>query len=115
MKKLLLTAAVLFGLLVVLVLGCVFLPKYSDHALTESVSPKGQYRIVTIRPNIFGFYHYNDKASPAFVRLFNNKTGELLGESDIVDILGNGRVSWSEHDAEYIMVGDSIKFLAKPE
>jgi hypothetical protein len=67
------------------------------------LSPKGNYRVDICRPALpyFSF----TKEMPRFVRYYNQRTQEVLGESAIVDLAGRGEIFWPIESRLSIMVG----------
>lgn len=50
------------------------------------------------------------------IRLYDNRSGKLLGESDIVDMNGgNGEIFWGSKYSPYIRVGMDFQFPLMPE
>ena len=81
----------------------------------EEVSPLGYYRLGYFRPG-FPYMFSLTKQAPRFVRLYDNRTGEELGESKIVEMNGGlGEVFWASKDDPNIRVGMNIVFPASPE
>lgn len=81
----------------------------------EAISPKGYYRLEYLRPG-FPYLFSMTKQYPRFVRLYDNRAGKLLGESDIVDMNGgNGEIFWTSKDDPNIRVGMDVTFPASPE
>lgn len=80
-------------------------------ATTEDteVSPNGQYRIDFMKPG-FPYLFSLTKQTPMFVRLYDQRSRKLLGESPIVDMNGNGAIFWPEPDAPRIRIGMDIEF-----
>lgn len=89
-------------------------PRVFATKVDEEVSPKGYYRLEYLKPGPPYFFSMT-KQYPRFVRLYDNRTGALLGESDIVDMNGNGEIFWTSKDSPRIRVGMDIEFSAKPE
>jgi hypothetical protein len=67
------------------------------------LSPKGSYRVDICSPALP--YFSLTKEMPRFVRYYNQRTQEVLGESAIVDLVGRGEVFWPIETRLSIMVG----------
>lgn len=79
------------------------------------VSPYGRYRLEYFKPG-FPYPGSMTKQIPMFVRLYDHRTGRLLGESEIVDMNGgNGRIFWPSTQMPEIQIGMEIVFPASPE
>lgn len=74
------------------------------------ISPDGHYRLEYLRPGPPYLFSMT-KQYPRFVRLYDNRTGRLLSESDIVDMNGgNGEIYWPTKEMPTIRVGMEIEF-----
>lgn len=80
----------------------------------QNISPKGYYRLEYLKPG-FPYLLSITKQIPMIVRLYDNRSGKLLGESDIVDMNGNGEIFWASTDDPNIQIGMDIVFPASPE
>jgi hypothetical protein len=80
----------------------------------QDVSPKGYYRLEYLKPG-FPFLLRITKQMPRIIRLYDNRSGKLLGESDIVDLNGNGEIFWASKDNPNIRIGMDVAFPASPE
>jgi hypothetical protein len=79
------------------------------------VSPKGFYRLEYVIPGPPYMFSLS-KQSPRFIRLYDNRTGKLLSQSDIIDTNGgNGRIRWPSKEVPAILVGMDVEFAAAPE
>jgi hypothetical protein len=67
------------------------------------ISPKGTYRIETCRP-AFPYISFG-KSMARFVRFYDQRTQQLLGESNIVEMSGRGEVFWPQADRLTILIG----------
>jgi hypothetical protein len=56
-----------------------------------------------------------DGEDPAFVRLYDNRSGKLMGESDILDLHGDGEIFWPIDIVPAVRVGSRISFPSEPE
>ncbi|MFP4593436.1 hypothetical protein [Ralstonia sp.] len=81
-----------------LLLACVLLLRWAPKGLgrIESISnsPNGVYRVEFWSPSIFSGWGWWNADDPGFVRVYDNSTRKLLGESEIFDMNGNGRIFW---------------------
>lgn len=89
-------------------------PKVFATKLEDDVSPKGYYRLEYLKPG-FPYLFSLKKQIPMIVRLYDNRSGELLSESDIIDFNGNGEVFWPSKYSPLIRVGMDIEFPVPPE
>jgi hypothetical protein len=80
----------------------------------EDISPKGYYRLENWGSSSFSFQSW-DKEVPAFVRLYDNRSGRLMGESDILDLHGDGEIFWPIDVVPAVRVGGGVSFPAEPE
>jgi hypothetical protein len=80
----------------------------------EDISPKGYYRLEYMIPG-FPYLFSMTTSMPRFVRLYDNRSGELLGESEIVELSGNGRIFWPSKYSSRIRVGVDVQFFVPPE
>ena len=105
-------------LLALLAVGVAYISIYGPRVFATKeymkISPKGYYRLEYLKPGFPYLYSFT-KDMPMIVRLYNNRTGELLGESDIVELSGNGEVFWTLKNAPRIRVGMDIVFPVTPE
>lgn len=69
----------------------------------SQLSPKGSYRVDVCRPAppYFSF----SKEMPRFIRFYNQRTQQELGESAIIDFVGRGEIFWPTENRLSIMVG----------
>jgi hypothetical protein len=90
-------------------------------AYAADISPDGCFRVQTFRPFwlLPGFLHpqahpddsfetrwFVSWESPAFFRLYDNRDGQLLGESEIYDLVSYGdRLSWGYGSDTEVRVG----------
>lgn len=95
--------------------GLVYFPYHTDNVGYEKVSPKGLYKVQVMIPSAWGFYYRNKMQDPGFARLYNNKTGKLMGESQIYEMSGNGQITWPDKYDKEVRVGIDIQFSAQPE
>ncbi len=63
-----------------------------NNGCVVEISPKGTYRVEICRPALpyFSF----SKEMPRFVRFYDQRSQEILGESDILEMSGRGEVFW---------------------
>jgi hypothetical protein len=80
----------------------------------KDISPKGYYRLELWEASSWSFQSW-DKEVPAFVRLYDNRSGKLMGESDILEMIGNGEIFWPVDTVPTVGVGNQISFPAEPE
>jgi hypothetical protein len=80
----------------------------------ERTSPKGYYRVESWSASRWSFQSW-DMDDPAFVRLYDNRSGKLIGESDILDLSGDGKISWPIDIVPTVAVGSRISFPVEPE
>lgn len=91
-------------------------PKMYAELDSQEISPKGYYRLDFYTPFLWPASDtFLKMSSPGFVRFYDNRTGKLLGESDIVELGGNGYVTWPGDDWGNVRIGMYISFPAKPE
>jgi hypothetical protein len=110
--------AVKWLLLTLLATGAIYIAICGPKSFAKSdftvISPKGHYRLEFLAPGflyVFGL----TKEMPEFVRLYDNRTGKMLAESDIVDLSNNGEILWPSKLTPYIHVGGSVEFFVAPE
>jgi hypothetical protein len=92
----------------------VFGPRVFATSEYASISPKGYYRIEYWKPG-FPYLFSLTKDIARFVRLYDNRTGKLIGETEIVDLSSNGQIFWPSKYTPYIIVGVDIQFPVTPE
>jgi hypothetical protein len=78
------------------------LPK-DDNGCATTLSPKGRYRIEICRP-FFPYVSFS-KDMPRFVRFYEQASGRLIGESDIVEMANRGKIFWPTSANLVITVG----------
>lgn len=74
----------------------------SDRCVVQ-ISPKGSYRVDICRPALP--YVSFTKEMPRFVRFYDQRTQQIIGESNIIDMAGRGEVFWPNEGRLTIMVG----------
>ncbi|MCZ2134578.1 MAG: hypothetical protein LC098_03995 [Burkholderiales bacterium] len=68
------------------------------------VSPGGSYEVVECRP-LYSSYTLSRGSMPRFVK-FRDRVRKIdLGSSDIMDLDGNGQISWPSEDNPVIKIG----------
>jgi hypothetical protein len=89
--------------------ACVVFARWAPKGLgrIESIhnSPNGFYRVEFWSPSIFSGRGWWNADVPSFVRVYRNSTRELLGESKIFDMNGNGAILWPLPGSLTLMVG----------
>ena len=65
----------------------------STHCAAE-ISPKGSYRVEICRP-AFPYVSFG-KSMARFARVYDQRSQQLLGETDIVEMSGRGEVFWPQ-------------------
>ena len=75
----------------------------SSNACFTQISPKGSFRVDICRPS-FPYFSFN-KEMPRFVRFYDQKTQQILSESDILEMSGRGEIFWPQVGRLTIMVG----------
>lgn len=78
------------------------LPRDSNGCLTQ-MSPRGSYRVDICQPAFP--YVFFGKDMPRFVRFYDERAQRILAESDVVEMSGQGKVSWPRADRMTILVG----------
>jgi hypothetical protein len=77
--------------------------RLSSNSCIVQVSPKGTYRVDICTPSLP--YISFSKEMPRFVRFYDQRTQQMLGESDILDMDGRGEVFWPHQERLSILVG----------
>lgn len=67
------------------------------------VSPKSSYRVDICKPSLP--YVTLSKEMPRFVRFYDQRLQQIIGESDIIDMAGRGEVFWPQTGRLTIIVG----------
>ncbi len=74
----------------------------SNHCVVQ-ISPKASYRVDICRPALP--YISFTKEMPRFVRFYDQRTQQIIGESNIIDMAGRGEVFWPNEGRLTILVG----------
>jgi hypothetical protein len=75
----------------------------ANNNCVAQVSPQGTYRVDICRPSLP--YVSFSKEMPRFVRFYDQRNLQILGESNIVDLAGRGEVFWPKEGRLTILVG----------
>jgi hypothetical protein len=96
-------AGTILGIALCISIWVVFSPKAYATFSYQRVSPDQRFRLEVWRA------FYFTSIDHVFVMLYDNKTGDFLGESDVVDLMGSGQIFWILDEDPYVRVGRDIK------
>ena len=93
-----------------LLLACVLLLRWAPKGLGRidyvDYSPNGVYRVEIWSPSVFSTWSWRRFGSaPGFARVYSSWRHELIGETEIFDMNGNGEISWPRCDRLSVVVG----------
>ena len=85
----------------------------AEHSFND-ISPKGYYRVEFWDASRLSFSTWSMEV-PVFIRVYDNRRGNLLKETEILDIHSDAQIFWPSQDEKKILIGVSAEFPAEPE